>query len=72
MDKETCLVGVACFAIGLVAFIEGNFGASVFMMVLGLGFIAVGLGKEYVKELFETFKAIFEGMWKVLTAVLPV
>lgn len=67
MEKETCLAGVACFAIGLVVFMQANFEESVFMMVLGLGFIAVGLGKEYVEELFETFKSIFEEIWNVIS-----
>ena len=62
MDKNLCITGVIFFAIGMLAFLQGNLQTAFFMMVMGLGFMAVGLGKDAFEELYETFKSMFEAL----------
>jgi len=51
------------FVIGLVALEQGSFDAAIFLMGIGLVFMAVGLGRDYVEDLYEFFKSIFEGIF---------
>jgi len=60
IDKNLCLVGGILFVLGLVALTQGSFDGAIFLMGVGLVFMAVGLGRDYVEDLYEYFKSIFE------------
>ena len=59
MDRDLFITGGILFVIGLVA---GNLQATVFMMGLGLVFMAGGLGKDICEDLYDFFKSIFEDL----------
>ena len=60
MNRELCLTGGLLFVLGLVALTQMSAESAVLLAGLGLVFLAVGLGEEAVKELFESFLSIFE------------
>jgi len=66
MDRDTFLAGVFLFVIGLVALYQRSFEATILMMGLGLGFMAVALGKDFCEDLYESFKSIFEDILDIL------
>jgi hypothetical protein len=59
MDISLFLTGVILFAVGLVA---NDVQATIFMMAIGLGCMAAGLGREVCEDLYDTFKSIFEDL----------
>lgn len=66
MDKETFALGGILFVIGLVAFTELKIQETVFLMGLGLVFMAVGLGVKACEELFESFLSFFNDLLDAL------
>jgi len=66
LNADTFLSGVTLFAIGLVALIDKNFEGAIFLMALGLGFVAAGLGKRESTSLFKLFVGIFRITWERL------
>lgn len=63
IDKNLCIIGGILFVTGLVALQQGSFDAAIFLMGIGLVFMAVGLGRDYVEDLYESFKSVFEGIF---------
>lgn len=61
-EQGLCITGGFLIVIGLVALYQKSVDGAILLMGLGLVLVAVGLGKKYVAELFETFKDIFVGM----------
>jgi hypothetical protein len=59
MNVDDFIGGVALFAFGLVALLEKNFEGAIFLMALGLGFMAAGLGRRESTSLFKFFFGIF-------------
>lgn len=57
------LLGLVLCVFGTIALFQGNVVAFLFLDGLGLSFVAVGLGKEAVEDLFDMFKDIFESVF---------
>jgi len=66
LDKEKFALGGILFVLGLVAFAEWKFQATLFLTGLGVVFMAVGLGKEACQYVFESFLSFFEDLLDTL------
>ena len=65
MDEKSglALLGFFLCAIGAVALLQADIQGAVFLLGIGLGCVAVSLGKDAVEDLFNTFKEIFESIF---------
>jgi len=59
MNVSLFLTGVIIFAVGIIA---NNLQATIFMTLVGLGFMAAGLGKDACEDLYYSLKSIFEDL----------
>jgi hypothetical protein len=64
MDKEKALLGLLLCVIGAVVLLPAGIQGAVFLLGIGLSFVAVSLGEDAVEDLFNTFKEIFESIFE--------
>lgn len=62
-ERENFIAGGSLFVIGLIALYQGHFDATLFLMGLGVVFMAAALGVETCKKVFDFF-SIFKNLWK--------
>jgi hypothetical protein len=66
MNKDEFTLGGILFVLGLVAFTEFKIQETVFLMGLGVVFMADGLGKEARQDVFKSFLSFFNDLLDAL------
>jgi hypothetical protein len=63
-NESSFILGAILCVLGTVALFEGNAIWTIFLMGLGLSFMALALGKDAMEKLFDLFADIFRSIFK--------